>query len=316
MTVHVTNGTKSSTQGMSPIVSARSGRVTLLPFSPLFQTVPAGGSAVFTGAFIAEEEGRIEMAAQATTRDDRGGPWSTATGAPTSVLAVAAPRMEVFALNEHGGSGVTGTVRFLLRNASSQAFAIRSGSITLAGAPGGSIGAPRLRPMPLTLGPGATATMSVTAFLPFDKKPYWVTGQLYLSGTITAYRLPCSVQSGSRPLALVAPRMRGITWTEPDGIFRPPLDPVLGLEWSLTVPGVAGLAVTTPDGLLIRTLVAPAAQAAGFHAALWSGETDAGPLAPPGKYQLRLAGPATGSATPWPAGARWQDAVAIEVRRP
>lgn len=316
LTVRVTNGTRFATQGMSPIIAIRRGHAALLPFSPLFQTVPAGGSAVFTGAIVPDEEGELELVAQATTRDDRGGPWATAAGSPVRLLAVAAPRLEVFSLNEHVPGGVTSTIRFLVHNASPLAFAVRGATMTLAGAPGGSVGQTRLKPVPLSLAAGATATMSVSAFLPDDKKPYGLTGLLYLSGTITAYRLPCAVQSGSRPVALVAKRARGIVWTEPEGIFRPPLDPVLGLEWSLTVPGVAGLAVTTPEGALIRTLVAPALQTAGYHAALWAGDTDAGGPVAPGTYQLRLAGPAAGSATPWPAGARWHESAPVEVKRP
>jgi len=316
VTVRVTNGTRSATQGLSPIITIRRGHATLLPFSPLFQTVPAGGSAVFTGAIVPDEEGELELVAQATSRDDRGGPWATAAAAPVRLLAVAAPRLEVFSLNEHVPGDVTSTIRFLVRNASPQAFAVRVASTTLAGSPGGSVGQTKLKPVPLTLAAGATATMTVAAYLPDDKKPYGVTGLLSMTGTITAYRLPCTVQSGSRPVALVARRIRGIVWSEPEGVFRPPLDPVLGLEWSLTVPGVAGLAVTTPDGTLVRTLIAPASQAAGYHAALWAGDNEQGAPVAPGAYQLRLAGPATGSATPWPAGARWHETAPIEVKRP
>jgi hypothetical protein len=65
----------------------------------------------------------------------------------------------------------------------------------------------------------------------------------------------------------------------------------------------------------VQTLVAPGPQTAGFHTLQWSGETPGATPVAPGNYQLRLAGPQSGT-TAWPAGARWTETVPIEVKRP
>lgn len=303
----VINRSATRTIGLAPITVIRRGDADTAGFTPLHASVPGSGSVWFAGAVIPESPGEVEFAAQVTGRGDRGGAWLTATSEPAWIRAVAPPRFEVWPLPDRSFQGMTATVRFLVRNAGEDEVRITSASLNLAVTGGGGT-APRVSPLPLVLAAGAAATLSAQSFLPPAAAPYQVNGNLSFSGTLTGWRLAFSTPVGSRPLLRAGPPATAISNLEPAAVFRPVTDPLLFVEWTKTIAGDAGVAVTRPDGRPVKTIRALGPMARGFYTALWQGVDDAGRIVPPGPYQVRLAGPlmpgaASVAATVLPAGA-------------
>ncbi len=170
-------------------------------------------------------------------------------------------------------------------------------TVSLAGTGAGS-NATRLRPVPLVLEPGASATLAASIYLPPAKAPYAVAGSLSLSATLTAFGLPFLAQPGARTAVLACPRTTGFVSVEPDGAFRPPRDPVMRVEWTQTFAGEAGCALLKADGTPVRSLGGAARREAGWHEITWDGRDGADAVVPPGKYLLRVAGT---SASAWHA---------------
>lgn len=297
----VVNRSPTPTIGLAPITVLHRGEAETAGFSPMHGSVPGSGSVWFAGGVTPTAPGEVVFDAQVTGRGDRGGAWLTATSAPAWIRAVAPPRFEIWPLGDRLFQGVTATVRFAVRNAGADAVRVNAISLNLSLAGGGSA-APRVSALPLTLAPGAAATVSAATYLPPAAAPYVLSGSLSLTGTLTGWRLAFSHQVGSRPLVRAGPPATAITSVEPPATFRPVLDPLLYVEWTKTIAGDAGVAVTAPDGRPVRTLRALGPMGRGFHSALWRGEDDAGRPVPPGPYVIRLAGPPV-SGGPAPAAA-------------
>ncbi len=326
----VINRSPTATAGLAPMTLLRRGDAETLSFTPLHSGVPGGASVWFTGGLIPDAAGEIEFVAQVTGRGERGGSWLTATSEPARVRAVAVPRLEIWPLSDRAFQGVTATIRFLARNAGVDTVRITglSLNLTMAGS-GGAV--PRVGPLPVVLAPGASATLSAPAYLPPAAAAYTVTGSLSFTGTLTGWGLPFSWLAGSRPLLRAGPAATAITQVEPPGAFMPVADPYLYVEWTKTIAGDAGVAVTTPDGRPVRTLRPLGPMPRGIQSVLWRGDDDAGRPVPAGGYVVRLAGPrgpvpvaaATVSATVpaeaprvWPMDAGWTRDHAFTVGAP
>ena len=310
----VANRSEAATQVAAPLIVIRRGRATQSPLAPRYQGIPPGGAVRFKGKLIPEEPGSMEFAARLTTRSDRGGEWVTFTSKPAKVLVVDQPRIEFFTLHDRVHAGVTASLRFLLRNALDAPVKINEVMMNLTSDAFDSLVRPQPSPVPLAIGSGDSATLSVQVPLPPAAQPYWVYGTLRVSGVLGPYSLPFTYQAGNRPLTLACPAQPGLTVVEPAPVFRPPLDPLLSIEWTLTVPGQAKLVLVTPEGRPVCTLLPLGAQKAGWHSVLWRGEDDSGRPVPSGKYVIRLSLRSdSGSAA---ADAVWQSERKLELIQP
>jgi len=312
------NRSTAPAQGMTPVVSVRKGRASIKPLSPIFQGVPAGGTVFFTGAIVTSGEGEVELLVQATTRSDRGGEWTTVQSSPVKLKSIIAPRFTITSLKDRAYTGATETLKFRLTNASSWPVRLNPPAISLNSVSVGSMSHAWLKkPATVTLAAGASATITVQAYLPTATVAYDVTAMVFATGAIMPFGLGFDSQTGNRPLVLACPPRAGLVRVEPSPVFRPPLDPVLLVEWTMTAPGSAGIAVMTadPGGRLVRTLDPLKSRRPGFGSVLWTGADDSGVPVPSGKYTITLAGPVSSTAGPdsWPAGAVWRRDLPIEI---
>jgi hypothetical protein len=320
--IMVANRASSAAQGMSPVITVGKGRASVLPLSPIFQGVPAGGTVYFAGAIVTAGEGDVELAVQATTRSDRGGEWTTVQSDPVTIKSVLPPRFSVTTLKDRAYTGVTETLRFRLTNESPWPVRLAPPTISLSGDTVGSLTNVR-KPQVIMLAAGAGTTIIIQAYLPPAPAAYEVTAMLYISGTIVPFGLGFNSQTGNRPLVLACPNRTDLVRVSPAPVFRPPLDPMLFVEWTMTAPGTAGIAVMTaaPDSRLVRTLGPLKARPTGFGSALWTGDDDAGAPVPSGRYVVILAGPVSSTLAPgegsraWPATAAWRRDTPIEIIR-
>lgn len=311
----VRNQAAAQAQNIAPILAIRRGRGRFTPLNPVFQGVPARGRAVFTGAFIPTVEGPVELSARITGRGERGGPRVEAQSDPVDLLALPEIRMDMFTLNSRARTGKTEEVRFLLVNRLKQALRLNSISLGVSGGQSGTGAIPRVRRLPLTLAPGAGATMFVRLYVAPSSKTEHIMGSAMVTGEVLPHRIPFSWQAGSRLLAVAGPPSNRIAILEPGGTFDPVRDISAYVEYTLQSSGMAGLAVLDSEKRVVRKLAPYARRDAGWHAVRWDGTDDAGKPVPPATYTVRLAGPATGQAAGWPADVKWKQDIQLMVTR-
>ena len=150
---------------------------------------------------------------------------------------------------------------------------------------------------------------------------------------MTAQRVPFAAQLPARPLVDVRPRTTRINVVEPDDYFRPPLDPLLFVDWTSTMEGELGVAVITPAGRLVSVLRPLGPVKPGRYRELWRGDSGPGRWTAPGSYLMRLAGPSGSPVTlppsalssttgadsgplGWPGDAPWHQDRPFQVAAP
>lgn len=316
------NRSPAGTRDMAPFLVARRGRIAARAMEPLFQSVPAGESALFRGSFVPAEAGVTEVLGQVTMRGDRGGERRTVKSDSVSVLAVAPPRFTLASRRTRCYSGGRETLEFDLVNAGSERVRVTEVTAYLAGEGPDGLALERPKPGAFDLDPGKSAAVEVAAEVPAAAEPYWISAMVQVSGRTATALLPFEVRLPARPLALACPPRPGLTVVEPAPVFRPPLDPLMQVEWTLTAAGQVGVAVLDEKGGVAVTLLKPERRPAGWHSLLWTGEDAAGRLLPEGRYVLRVAGPASGTvpvepggAAGWPASAAWRSDRPLAIGR-
>ncbi len=305
--VVVTNRGSVPARNMSPLLRVLRGDGRFATMVPIYQAVPARGRAVFKCAFVPSAEGPVEFTAGVSAQGEAGGPLVTVASNPADMLAVSQATFQVFSLHERLATGVTTPIRFRLVNPLKHPLRIKSARLVMTGSLAGPTNQWKVGGPPLVLAPGQGTTLFGRVFIPFQQG-LTLQGSVGLAGEILPYRLPFTWQSGSRVFGEAATRSSArIVVMEPAGIFRPPVDPLMSVEYTLSRTGEAGLALVDTLGALVRVLDAPVKREAGWHSFTWDGRGEKGKLLPGRMYRLLLAGPVSRGKGPWPEGAVWSD---------
>ena len=313
--VIVNNRSRGAALNVVPLLMVNQGEGRFIPLSPAYQGVAPLTTGVFRGGFIPTGVGAVELGAQISASGDRSGPRVTAVSNPVDLLAMPEPSVRVWSMNNRVFSGGEARVRLWVENPLTCPIRIKTVHLALTGVPAGSDATARVKFAPITLAPGAGATLYAVIKLGFSTKTDEITGAAQFTGELLPFRLPFSVSLERRLLAVSSPRSSRIALLGPPNAFNPVKDMFLNAEVVIAKREEVGLVVMTPEGEVVRSLLRLAIRDSGWLALVWDGLDDAGKPVPSGKYVVRLAGTAPAGAK-WPMDAKWKDDHRLTLERP